>query len=156
MSQSQIEGLKKELARVRAKARILEACLEFNCRVWNADDLENHPYPTGLNHAVSYRAVGEGGKFLVLGGDLQSIESVAQIYAKERFRSSATNAIALDQSRIGFMFEEHGLVWEVIAPHLYEKECWSVASIGDSPRSRIIDDAGLATKKEFSLDIDAD
>jgi hypothetical protein len=145
MSQNQVEGLKKELARVRAKARILEACLEFNCRVWNADDLENHPYPSGLAHAISYRAIGEGEKFLVLGNDLQSIESVAQIYAKERFRSSATNAIALDQSRVGFMFSEHGLVWEVVAPHLYEKGCWSVASIGDSPKFRILDEQALAT-----------
>lgn len=119
MSQKEVEALKKALTDSRAKCRILEACLNLGCRVWIDIDVKRHPYPKGLDLAVSYRAIGEGDRFIVLGNDFAAIEEMAQTYAEERFKQKATEPILLEQSNIGLGFDEYGAVWQVIAPCAY-------------------------------------
>lgn len=140
----QVEALKKELTRVRSKNRLLEASLNLGCRVWIDVDLKNHPYPQGLPIAICYRALGTGDKFIVLGWAVDAIEKMAQVYAKERFGEKAIDPRRLDQSKIGLVFKESGLAWEVISPALYESD-WLVVE-ASSGRRRYLSNAELKSK----------
>jgi hypothetical protein len=111
---SQVEGLKKELVRVRAKARILEKLIELRCDVrdcsFSVSRQDGWKSPEGYPLAVSFEVVGGRDAlvdvgcagFVVYGSDIESIREAALFYGSTKYGANRLSKERIeDQSHIG-------------------------------------------------------
>jgi hypothetical protein len=111
---SQIEGLKKELVRVRAKARILEKLIELRCDVrdcnFSVKPQDGWKTPKGYPLAVSFDVVGAA-SFVVYGSDIESIRKAALFYGSTKYGANRLSKERVeDQSQIGRWVDAGGTV----------------------------------------------
>ncbi|NJR55415.1 MAG: hypothetical protein HC768_13100 [Acaryochloris sp. CRU_2_0] len=115
---NQTDALKKELARTRAKARIIEKLLECHCDIrdcgFSVSPQKAWKSPEGYPLAVSFEVIGGSealvavgaANFVVYGSDMESIREVALYYGKQKYGASRLQKERLeDQSQVGRVVE---------------------------------------------------
>jgi hypothetical protein len=91
--------------------KILKECERLKCQIQD----QSNETPKGYPLAISYRPIGHGLRFLVLGHDKKAIDEMAQFYAKTRYKGAAVEPIDRDQSFVGEVVKnQSGYKWQCI------------------------------------------